>query len=488
MCYKMDVIVGREEEKAQLNKIMKSSEACFLAVYGRRRVGKTFLIRQFFGNAICFYLSGQKDAPLKTQLENFTEEYNSRNKNIRDKIVKPILSWSEAFAKLSEYLEKIGSKKQKCVVFIDEMPWLDGDRSKFKSALDYFWNRHVSSMNNVLLIACGSSTSWIKANLISATGGLYKRVTHRMKLSPFTLGETEYFFKKKGLAFNRKTILDIYMIFGGIPHYLKEIDKFESVPKIIGNLCFSTKGLMYDEYNILFESLFENAAYHKSVVEIMSKHHYGMNQTMILEKLDIAQSTLSRTLLELEESNFITKFPAFKKQRKDFVYRITDPFTLFYNKFMKNQKVVSKTKWENLSNTQSYKIWCGYTYENICHSHIDGVLHKLGITGIVTSAYSWIYRGDEDLPGVQIDLLIDRSDNCINICEIKYSSEDFILSKDQLEKMRKRKSIFNAVVNNKKQIFTTLITVGKPLENANYHQEVHSSVILEDLFSVKSFS
>jgi uncharacterized protein len=476
-----NIIVGRITEKQYLDKLLKSNEAAFLAVYGRRRVGKTFLIRQYLKNVICFDMAGQKNASLSKQLENFVAEYNEKNK--KDKIDKPLKSWSEAFRLLADYLKKLPPTK-KHVVFIDEMPWLDSSRSGFKSALDYFWNRHASGMNHIVLIGCGSSTSWITKNLIKATGGLYKRVTHRMKLLPFTLQETEYYFKRRKLHFNKKAILDIYMIIGGIPHYLKEITTVDSTAKIIESLCFNKKALLKDEYNILFESLFENATFHKDVIETLSKHHYGMTQKMILEKLNIAQSTLSRTLTELEESDFVSKCTTFNKNRKDVVYRVIDPFSLFYNKFMKTFESAGKSKWQNFATTQRYKIWCGYAYENICYSHIDGILNKLGISGIVTSAHAWTYNRDKKTEGAQIDLIIDRADNCINICEVKYSSNNFILSKEQLEKIQKRKSIFIATEKTKKQVFSTLITVDKPIENANYYQEIHSSVTLEDLFLV----
>jgi uncharacterized protein len=474
------IVIGRDREKALLDRIMSGNEAAFISVYGRRRVGKTYLIRQYLRQQIVFDLTGKKDGSLEEQMQNFYAEYLTRTKGRKETMVPK--SWQEAFTYLINYLTSLPARKSKLVIFLDEMPWMDGPRSRFVSALEYLWNQHLSKMHNVVLIACGSSTSWIRKNLIHARGGLYNRVTHRMKLSPFTLYETEQFLKSKGLRLNRSTILELYMAIGGIPHYLKEITEVNSAAKIINTLCFTKGALLMDEYNQLYHSLFVNADQHIKIVETLAKSHYGLTQAALVKKSKLAQSTLSRTLEELEECDFITKNLPIDKLKKEAIYRLTDPFSLFYHKFIKNHKPNIKDAWQVYSATQTYAIWCGYAFENTCLVHIDQITQKLGISGISTAVNSWYFAGNETLPGSQIDIIIDRADRAMNLCEIKFTHGQFTITKDYAAKLMKTKSIFYTVVKNKKSLLTTLITTNDPLENEHYNGQIDSLILLNDLF------
>ncbi len=473
-------VVGRKAEKEKLEVILHSDEAAFLAVYGRRRVGKTFLIRQYLANDIVFDLTGEKDASLKNQMSNFFDEYLKRTAGKIE--TTPPKNWSQAFRYLYNYLLTIPYKKRKCVVFLDEMPWMDGPRSRFKSALEFFWNQNLSRLDDVLLIACGSSTSWIKKNLINARGGLYNRLTHRMKLNPFTLAETELFFKSKKIQLNRQIITELYMVMGGIPHYLKEVKKAESTAIIIDNICFNPDGLLYSEYEQIYASLFSNPSTHIEIVETLAKHHYGLSQNSLVQKTKLPQSSVSRTLEELVECDFITKCMPYDKKRKEAIYRLTDQYSLFYNKFITPNKSKLKGKWKVISSSQSYKSWCGYAYENICLTHINQINTALGISGTSTSINAWYFEGDDTYPGAQIDLLIDRNDRCVNICEIKYHHGTFAITKEYAQKILLKQSIFSAITADNKTSFITLITLNPPLKNTYFHQIVQSTIICDDLY------
>jgi hypothetical protein len=473
-------IVGREAEKKTLDNILHSDYPAFVSIYGRRRVGKTFLIRQYLSKNMVFDLTGKKDGSLSDQMDNFFGEYLFRTKG-RKETSKP-KTWAEAFRYLVNYLLDISTKKGKLVIFLDEMPWMDGPRSGFISALEFLWNQHLSKMDNVLLVACGSSTSWIKKNLLQAKGGLYNRITHRIKLSPFTLKETELFFKSKGLSFNRSVILELYMMMGGIPHYLKEITKKESAGKIINELCFSKKGLLYAEYEQLYHSLFNNADHHVAVIELLSKYHYGLTQSTLAKKSKLPQGSLSRVLDELEECDFITKYLPMDKKRKDATYRLTDMYSLFYIKFIRSHKPSLKDAWKLYSASSTYINWCGYAYENVVLYHIDQICVQLGISGMATSVNSWLSHRTDDTPGAQIDVLIDRADRVIHLCEIKYTSGNFLMSKDYANKLQLKKSIFTQVTKTKKSILTTLITTHHPVDNQHLHGNIDDIILLDQLF------
>jgi uncharacterized protein len=473
-------IIGRVPEMRKLNNILNSNEAEFLSVYGRRRIGKTFLIREFFKDELVFDFTGSKDVALSVQLKNFHKEYLTRtNAQFETQVPK---SWQEAFANLADYLHELSSNDKKIVVFIDEMPWLDTPKSGFISALEYFWNQHLSKMNQVVLVACGSASSWIRKNLINARGGLYNRVTQRMRLSPFNLSETEQYLQSKGIKLPRLQIIELFMVLGGIPFYLKYIESGKSSTQVIDELCFRKDAPLQEEYSQLYASLFKNSEVHEKVVEIMSSKTQGMTRQEILQETKLPNGTLSRALSELIECDFVGIYQPFGNKKKDSVYKLIDNFSLFYAKFMQEQVTTNQGVWQALSKEQSYKTWSGYAFENVCMQHLSQILKGLGISGIHVNAFSWKKQADKDLPGTQIDLLIDRADKSINLCEAKFSSDNYLITKDYATNLRMKKSIFQQVTQTKKAIFTVLITPFPAIKNEHYFDQIQQELNLDELF------
>ncbi|TAG24507.1 MAG: ATP-binding protein [Cytophagia bacterium] len=473
-------IIGRILEIQKLNKILESSEAEFLSVYGRRRVGKTFLIREFFNNQLVFDFTGTKDAHLQAQLNNFFEEYLKKTKgNLKTQTPK---TWQEAFLYLADYLYSLKSDGSKMVVFIDEMPWLDTPKSGFISALEYFWNQHLSKMNHIILVACGSASSWIRKNLINARGGLYNRVTQRMRLAPFDLLETEKYLQSKGIQLPRYQIVELFMALGGIPFYLKYVEAGKSSTQLIDELCFWKDAPLQEEYKQLYYSLFKNAENHEKIVEILASKPQGLTRQDIQQQSKIANGTLSRTLEELVECDFVGIFQPFDKKKKDSIYKLIDNFSLFYAKFIKNQTFLNQGLWMALSKESSYGAWSGYAFENICFQHLPKILKALGINGISVNACSWKTRDGNGLGGTQIDLLIDRADKAISICEAKFSSNNYLVTKEYANHLRMRKSIFQHTTQTKKAIFNTLITPFPAIRNEHYLDQFQAEVNLEAFF------
>jgi AAA+ ATPase superfamily predicted ATPase len=473
-------IIGREPEIEKLNRILGSAHAEFLAVYGRRRVGKTFLIRQHLKRNIVFDFTGTKDGSTGQQLQNFFEEYIKRAGSKKEKLAPS--TWFEAFNYLLRYLKTLPKKKMKQVVFIDEMPWLDSPKSNFIAALEFFWNQHAAAMDHVLLIACGSASSWIKKKLINARGGLYNRVTHRIKLEPFNLYETEQFLHSLGVKLSQYQIMDIYMVMGGIPFYLKEITKGKSATQLIDEICFSSRGLLSGEYAQLYHSLFKNATYHIKIIETLASKPQGMTRLDIAAKTKLSEATLSRTLEELVECDFISFYEPLFNKKKDAIYKLTDLYSLFYLKFIKTNKSGGKGTWETLSNKSTFTTWSGYAFENICMLHIRQIKKALGISGIFSTTSSWLFKGNDTLPGCQVDMVIDRADQTINLCEAKFTKENFALSKNNAAQLRLKKSIFRQATQTKKIIFNTILTTFPALKNKYYLGEIDNEVTMDKLF------
>lgn len=473
-------LIGREEEIEKLDKMILSNQPEFLAVYGRRRVGKTFLVRQHLKDHIIFDFTGTREGTIEQQLHGFFDEYLKRTRGQKE--TQPPASWPMAFRYLANYLEGLKRQKFKSVVFIDEMPWIDTPKSDFVPALEFFWNQHVSKMENILLIACGSASSWIKKNLINARGGLYNRVTQRIKLMPFNLHETELFMHNNGVKLTRYQLLEIYMAMGGIPFYLKEVVKGKSSTQLIDDICFSPHGLLYDEYTQLYHSLFKNAEHHIDIIEKLAARPQGITRAEIAAATGMSEGTLSRTLEELAECDFIGFFPPFINKKKDSVYKLTDLYSLFYLKFIKSSKKTGKRTWEQLSVQNSSVAWSGYAFENICMMHIDQIKAALGISGVHIAMNSWKFKGNDTLPGEQIDLIIDRNDQVIHLCEAKFTKGHFAITKSYAAKLRLKKTIFNQVTQTKKSTFTTLLTTYPSLKNSWYLEEIDNEITMDKLF------
>lgn len=470
------IIVGREIEKVLLSEIYKSSDAELVAVYGRRRVGKTYLIREYFKKEMVFSFSGQINGLAEDQLANFNSKLSEQLKYKTETI--PPTTWPEAFTRLKAYLVPI-VKKKKAVIFFDEFPWIDSHKSGFLSAFDYFWNDWASTQPNLKVIICGSSASWMIRKVIRNRGGLHNRVTRKIRLLPFTLSETEAFLKSKKINLERYHITQLYMVLGGIPHYLKEIRPGESFAQTIDRICFSKDGLLRYEFNELYGSLFHKFESHLAVVKTLSLKTEGFSRKELIEKSKLSTGgTTTLVLQELEESGFIIGYIPFDKNKTEIIYKLEDEFTIFYFKFIESLKTTGS--WDKFSVGSNWKIWSGLAFEAVCHKHIQQIKQALGISGIYTEISAW--RGKTTTQGAQIDLLIDRADQCINICEIKFHENKYSLDKNTVENIANKIQMFKEKTKTRKSIFVTFVTVFGLAENEYKLSRVQSEVKIDDLF------
>lgn len=483
-----EMIIGRADEKERLSRILGSKSAEFLAIYGRRRVGKTFLIRNFFTDkGVYFELTGEKDAVYKMQLENF---HRSVQETFRpDLPIKKPETWKEAFSILTTFI-KAQSKKKQVIIFFDELPWMATKRSGLIQALDYEWNSQWSHIGNLILIVCGSAASWILEKLIHAKGGLHNRITHTIHLKPFNLEEAALYLKSRGINLKPMQLLELYMVMGGVPHYLRQVEKGKSATQIIHSLCFKKDGFLFSEFDRLFKSLFDHSEVHNRIIREIVKKRNGTSREELLKATGFSSGgTFQKRLLELEESGFIDIFVPFGKRKKDIHIKVIDEYTLFFLHWIapvakKRSIGYNPNYWLNVSKEPQYRIWAGYAFEAVCMKHADRIIKSLGIENLAGEIGTWRYipSPKSKETGAQIDLLIDRSDNSINICEIKFSDNKFSINKNYAKNLINKMKVFEEKTKTKKQVFLTMITTMGIKKNIWSEDLVDSEVTLNNFF------
>ena len=470
-------LVGRLKEQRILHELMQSDKSEFVAVYGRRRVGKTFLIRRNFGKQFFFQITGIANATTKQQLNNF---HLALRESAKNRVVPPVSDWLQAFRQLALLIEK--SKLKRKVLFIDELPWFDTPKSGFVQALEYFWNSFASARNDVVLIACGSAASWMLNKLINSKGGLHNRVTRRINLKPFTLNECQRFTMKRKIKLDRYQLSRLYMAFGGIPFYWEQLKAGLSADQNIQEICFSEEGLLQNEFQNLFSSLFKNHQKHELIVNALAAKAKGTTRSELIKKTALPDAgSTTRVLEELELSGFIRKYVPYNRKERESLYQLTDFYTLFYLRFIQKQKGFSKNYWINSFNSASQRAWSGYAFELLCLIHTDQIKEALGISGIETAVYSW--RSTKKEQATQIDLLIDRKDMVINICEIKFANMEFTITKSYAQQLRKKIAIFQLESKTRKNVNLVMITTFGLSKNEYATGLVQNELSLEDLFT-----
>lgn len=477
----MKNIIGRQYEVERLQKVLESKESELVVVYGRRRVGKTFLVNEFFDNKFDFKLTGIFGEPTAVQLDRFKVELEECS-GIRSKCPE---NWFKAFDALKAYLKDLN--KERKVVFIDEMPWLDTLKSDFVSALESFWNGWASAQGNIILIACGSATSWMTDKLLENRGGLFNRASTRMFVRPFNLRETELYLRSKGIEWTRYDIAELYMILGGIPFYLKQLDAKWSCSQNIDNLFFRENAVLCDEFDHLYYSLFKQAKSHISVVEALAKKKMGLTRQEILEATKMPINGKIGTILKnLETNGFVRPYRFFGKKKQETVYQLSDFYSMFYFTYIKENYGKDSHFWTNSLDNPSRLAWSGYTFEQLCKSHLEQIKKRLGISGVLCETSSWFSKGEENDGGVkkrgaQIDLLIDRRDRTVNICEMKFSLSEYAIDAHYEESLRNKIETFRRETATRKSLQMTMITTYGVKKN-KYSNRVQNEVVLDDLF------
>ncbi|MBC6685696.1 AAA family ATPase [Wolbachia pipientis] len=483
-------IIGREKETAILEDKLSSQSAEFIAVYGRRRVGKTYLIKQFFSkrDVVLFEQTGLNKGKLKAQLEIFVESLSRAFYNgIRMAVPK---NWMDALHQLTLSIDIYRDKQ--VVIFFDELPWLAARKSGFLVALEHFWNVYWTYRKKLILVVCGSAASWMLENLIYNKGGLHNRITARIGLQPFNLRETKKYLRYLGVNLNHQQILQIYMAMGGIPHYLKEISKGLSATQNINEICFQKEGLLFDEFDMLFHSLYEEPETYINIIRTIAKKPKGISRKELIKATKITEGGyLTTKLRSLEEAGFIGDFLPLNKATRGAYYRVMDEYVLFYLAWIEPFREVMKKAiirdihyWELAIKKPAWQTWTGQVFEAVCFKHADTIRRKLNIECMGFICGDWQYHSGKNSKerGAQIDLVFDREDGCTTLCEIKYSDKPYVITKEYKEQLRKKESIYKEKTRSRKQIFWVLIAANGATENQHLKDIINKVITLEDLF------
>lgn len=473
-------IFGRKTVIQRLERLYSSKKAEFITVYGRRRVGKTFLVRELFAGRMCFYHTGISPVELsdeELQQRQLTAFYQTLNKS-GAKMPSAPKDWFEAFEMLRIFIESLPKNKRQ-VVFIDEMPWMSTPRSGFITAFENFWNGYGAGNKNLMLIVCGSAASWMSENLINNYGGLYNRLTAQIHLHPFTLDECKEYYKSLKINIDKYSQIQSYMIFGGVPYYLSLFQKGDSLAQTIDRLFFAKDAELKEEFDRLYRSLFKNYADCIAIVQLLAKRRIGYTRKEIAEATKLPYGGgLTKTLKSLELSDFIVSYIPYGQSSRQTMYRLVDFFSIFYLTFVDGNKTSNPHFWSENQNSPKLTAWRGFSFEGVCFAHIDKIKSALGISGVNTEIASWKTKNSVD--GAQIDMLIDRADNVINLCEIKFYNGDFVIDKAYDRNLRNKIAAFTRETTTRKSIHLTLITTYGLAEN-EYFGNVQKVITMEDL-------
>lgn len=478
-------MIGRSSERKILDKLVANDSSELLGVIGRRRVGKTYLIREHYKNHIVFDFTGTQHASKKNQLRKFAIKLEEVNpKGIKIAIPK---DWAEAFQYLTLYLKGLRKSKRKKVVFFDELPWLASHRSGFLNEFSYWWN-DWATQQSIVVVICGSAASWMIDKVVRNKGGLHNRVTQLIHLQPFTLAETRKYVHSINPAIDDYSILQLYMSLGGIPYYLKQLSKGESVTQSIQRLCFDKDGMLRYEFGNLYAALYDGHEKHVEVVRALSAKWKGLTRQEIIQSTNLADGGgITKVLIELEAASFIKSMLPFGKKKKDTLFRLVDEYSLFYLHFIEDQRAGKKNVWLQSSSDHKYNIWRGYAFENLCIKHSDAILRALKIQGVSAQVSSYLHLGNEYTAGVQIDMLIDRADRTINLCEMKFYNDEILVTQEFIRKIRNRRTKFIELSKIKKTVYNTLITTYGLRGKWQNSSEIDQVITLSDLFLVDSF-
>ncbi|MDR1794045.1 MAG: AAA family ATPase [Erysipelotrichaceae bacterium] len=470
----MEKLIGRKKKIAILQDCYATDKSEFVAVYGRRRVGKTFLITETFQNKFFFQVEGILNEKIQTQLKNFHTEIIKAGGSHLPKAE----SWLQAFKNLNTLVQQ-SKNTQKKVIFLDEIPSMATKNSGFLEALGHFYNRYASRRKDILLIICGFASSWIVEYIVDNQGGLHNRLTRQLLLQPFTLLECETYLKSRQIDWDRYQISEAYMILGGIPYYLSLLFNKLSFHQNIDALYFSPDGPLFYEYDHLFASLFKKPQGHLAVVQALAKVSQGMTRND-LESANSALNNgyLTKVLTDLIQCGFLRAYQAYKKKTRDTLYQLIDPFTLFHLRFESIRKTQAKDYWLHFSFTPAHNTWAGLAFERVCLNHLEQIRKALGISGVLTQVYSW--RSKSSIPGAQIDLVLKRADNIIHLCEVKYSIKPFKIDKQYAALLREKRFVFLSETGAKAAHTTLISTYG--LTGNTYAGEILFQLTLDDLF------
>lgn len=475
----MDKLIAREREWKELDNAVNSCRSELILLKGRRRVGKTFLVRSYFQDTYTFHFVGRYRKKKSEQLESFRYELSRYSSNTD---IPELTTWKDAFRQLELYLEKCPDQRK--IVFLDEIPWMDRHGNELIKELDDFWNTWVTNRDDIVLIACGSATSWMRKKFEKNRGGLHRRITHKIHLRPFYLNEVKDYLQYRGIDWDDYTIVQCYMLLGGIPYYLSLLKPQLSLPENIDEMIFRRNGELEDEFEELFPALFNKADKYIQIVKMLSTRREGFTRQEIEAKIG-GGGGLTNILDNLVDCDFISKYAQMGNKERGMLYRLTDMFLLFYFRYVDSNNTRDEQYWVHHHSDRNVAAWQGYSFEQVCLTHLPHIKHGLGISGMATECSAWRFvpQKDDDRKGAQVDLVIRRADKLTHLVEMKFSEFPYEITKEYEERLRVRRMTFASVTGITHGLLDTFITL-EGVKRNTHSSFLHSQLTAKDLFAV----
>ena len=471
-------IISRKKEKKELEYCEKSKKSELICIYGRRRVGKTFLVEQTF-REFAFRAVGLEKGTAKQRLKSFGQ----RLVEYGDDIKSAPGDWFEAFSRLDKILSMDSVRRSpygKKIVFLDEFPWFASKRSDFLVAFEDLWNRRGTMDGDLVFIICGSATSWIIKNVIKNTGNMFQRVTKKICIEPFTLAETELFFEDREFDWSREQIAECQMIFGGLPFFFDLMNTSLSLVQNINRLLFDKDALYRDETKRLLEATLSESAVYEKILSKLAFAKYGMKKAKLQEEIGASNGTYGRAIQDLADCGYIIEYRKKYEAYNPLYFQLMDPFLLFHYYYLSKEKRTDSYE-DMISGMGRYDNWRGQAFEILCFNHTHSIKSALGISGVKTECYPWYNSENDKSERAQIDMVIERADNITNLCEIKYTNKPFAVDASYEQQLIRKRDIFKEKTGTSQALKTIMISA-KGLAGTAYTSYISEVITLDDLF------
>lgn len=471
-------MVGRVQERRCLDRCDGSDKSELVCVYGRRRVGKTFLVEQTLGPFFAFHVVGSKDAATSSQLREFGLELTDRG----DPNPNPPADWREAFNRLYKVITAPDAPRSphgKAVVFIDEFPWFAKQRSDFLSAFSTFWNRRSTTGQKLLVVICGSATSWVIEHVLESAGDMAARVTESIFLKPFALAETKEYFDSRGFGWDERSLIETQMVFGGLPYFFSLMSPHQSLAQSIDRLCLRPRAQLRDETMILLESTMRRSRLYVELFALLAQHRYGVPKAEAMRLLGHSTNQFIKATAEAVKCGYVHEYKNLSKPQNPKYLMLVDPFILFHYRLIEPAHGDSPRSWADfVADQERYTAWRGNAFEIVCLQHVRQLKSALGIGGVLTKEYPW--ASARKAGGAQVDLVIERADRIVNLCEMKFTDAPYELTSAVEQELVRKREVFREETGTRLALKTVLVSAQG---TAGYHDSQIAQIITaDDLF------
>lgn len=475
-------VIARGPEQETLRELMASKKPELVAIYGRLRVGKTFTVSQTLqenSGALYFEVTGslREDGRARPQQEFLSDFSIAWTRWIGER--RNISTAEDCLLALVELDRRAAKARRPLYLFLDELPWIARSSPRFFSGLATLWNNSLSKNPYLKLFVAASATSWMMDHVIHARAGLAKRVTAQIHMRPLDLAQTRLFLAAKGLQITRNEVLQVYSALGGIPFYLDLLTRKDGASKNLYQLLVPKSAMLYAgaEYEALFRYLFARDGAYRKVIDTLVTQKYGMTYAELSNRVTgkpEPSGGLLRVLENMERSELIERRLMFLNRSKGTRLYVTDEYIRFVSRWLRNSGVSTFSAFNRIFSSQSYASWQGFDFELTAFKNVHLVSQALGISGIPVEPF--VYYRDKD---VQIDLLLERGDQTITLCEAKSYDSQYEPTEKDVTRFRIRRQAIEELLKTKRrppQFINYCFVVRNGIKRNRYFNEINAEV------------